>query len=136
MGGPARVRTPAKATSADAREPVFAALRDILARHAANLCVAEDGPKGYTLETHVIADYNEKPWFFAGTNPRKRHVSYYLFPVYTDPSLLDGISPALKQRMQGKSCFNFKTVDDALFGELAELTQACYDAWEAQGKIR
>jgi hypothetical protein len=39
------------------------------------------------------------------------------------PDLLDGISPALKKRMQGKSCFNFKSIEPALFDELSMLTQ-------------
>jgi hypothetical protein len=34
------------------------------------------------------------------------------------------MSPELKKRMQGKSCFNFKTVDEKLFKELAKLTKA------------
>ena len=34
------------------------------------------------------------------------------------------MSPELKKRMQGKSCFNFKEVDEQLFKELATLTKA------------
>ena len=36
------------------------------------------------------------------------------------------MSPALKQRMQGKACFNFTSVDEALFTELAALTERGY----------
>jgi hypothetical protein len=43
--------------------------------------------------------------------------------VYVFPDLLKGISPALKKRMQGKSCFNFTTIDNETLGELAELTK-------------
>jgi hypothetical protein len=39
------------------------------------------------------------------------------------PELLQDISPELRKRMQGKSCFNFKKVEPNLFKELAELTQ-------------
>ena len=35
-------------------------------------------------------------------------------PVYMFPDLLDGISPELRRRMQGKSCFNFKKAESAL----------------------
>jgi hypothetical protein len=45
-------------------------------------------------------------------------------PVYGCPELLEDISPELKKRMQGKSCFNFKTVDEKLFKELGKLTKA------------
>jgi hypothetical protein len=38
------------------------------------------------------------------------------------PKLLDSRSDKLKARMQGKSCFNFKVVDEALFKELEALT--------------
>ena len=56
-------------------------------------------------------------------------------PVYEDTSLLDDISPVLRKRMQGKSCFNFKTVDKPLFKELGELTARCKKQWKAAGRI-
>jgi hypothetical protein len=43
-------------------------------------------------------------------------------PVYGSAALRDSMSPALKQRMQGKACFNFTTPDEALFAELVALT--------------
>jgi hypothetical protein len=43
-------------------------------------------------------------------------------PVYYFPDLLHDISPALKRRMQGKSCFNFASIDQ-LEPTLPELTQ-------------
>ena len=49
-------------------------------------------------------------------------------PIYVQPSLLDDISPALKRRMQGKSCFNFAKVDEPLFAELEALTKRGYEA--------
>jgi len=54
----------------------------------------------------------------------KAYVSFYLMSVYASPDLLKGMSPELKKRMQGKSCFNFKEVDEKLFKELAQLTRA------------
>ena len=43
-------------------------------------------------------------------------------PVYATPGLADSLSPELRKRMQGKACFNFKSVDDRLFAELEALT--------------
>jgi hypothetical protein len=48
------------------------------------------------------------------------------------PDLLGNISPELKQRMQGKSCFNFKTIDERLLTELAELTAQSVVRLEAE----
>ena len=75
----------------------------------------------------LIAGPNGKPLFFGAAKVNKNYVSFYMMPVYMFPDLLDGISPALKKRMQGKSCFNFKTADASLFNELDQLTQRSLD---------
>jgi len=48
-------------------------------------------------------------------------------PVYGDPRLLVDMSPELRRRMQGKSCFNFTRVDEGLLTELTDLTRRGYD---------
>ena len=67
--------------------------------------------------------------WFAGIRPGKRYVSYYLMPIYGRPELLDGISPELRRRLQGKSCFNFSAVDESLMAELEDLTKRSFDAF-------
>ena len=95
-------------------------LRAILAPYRDRLRVASDGPGGMTLE---LPEYAGQPWgFAAGTRLGKRYVSYYLMGVYGDDGLAFSISPDLRRRMQGKSCFNFTRIDEALFGELEDLT--------------
>jgi hypothetical protein len=74
--------------------------------------------------------------WFGAVGPRKNYVSYHLMPIYWFPDLLKGVSPELKKRMQGKSCFNFKEVDDKLFGELAALTEKCYQRFKSEKLIR
>lgn len=48
--------------------------------------------------------------------------------VYGRPELLNGMSPELRRRMQGKACFNFTRVDEPLFAELAHLIESGFDA--------
>ena len=43
-------------------------------------------------------------------------------PVYASPELAASVSPALAKRKQGKACFNFTKIDEALFAELEDLT--------------
>lgn len=102
--------------------PVFEALRKILKRHAARLTVAADRPGNYSLNA-AYSEHYRRDIFFGAVSLKKNYVSYYLMPVYMYPELLKGISPELKKRMQGKSCFNFKAEDKALFAELAQLTR-------------
>ena len=54
----------------------------------------------------------------------KNYVSFHLMALYAFPEMLKSVSPALRQRMQGKACFNFTQIDDELFAELERLTAA------------
>lgn len=74
---------------------------------------------------------NARPDFFAGIPIAAKHVDFHLTPIYTDPGLLDGISPGLRKRLKGKTTFNFTVLDNALFTELAALTARSFDAYVA-----
>ncbi|MGA6539642.1 hypothetical protein ACPEH7_16065 [Stenotrophomonas sp. NPDC101269] len=56
-------------------------------------------------------------------------------PIYVFPELLSDISPALKKRMQGKSCFNFDALDLALLQELQRLVEQGVARYENAGKL-
>jgi hypothetical protein len=133
----AKKRATKKATSAaagDDFELVFSALRAMLVPHAKSMAVVRDKPGDYYVDTHETAP-NGKPLFFAAVAKRKGYVSFYYFPVYTTPALLDDVSKELRARMQGKSCFNFKVMDEALFGELERLVTKGVRAWQREGRI-
>ncbi|KYF55659.1 hypothetical protein BE08_16370, partial [Sorangium cellulosum] len=103
---------------------MFEALRGILQRHARDLVVVHDTPDNYYLDTRTKGP-NGKPLFFGAARAGRAYTSFYLMPVYAHPELLGDVSPDLKKRMQGKSCFNFKTSEPALFSELEALTGRC-----------
>src|SRR6266478_8476843 len=103
-------------------EKVFARLKSVLQPYAKKMDVAQDTRIYYLLNTRHIMK-NEQPLCFAGVRQCKSYVSFYLMSVYASPDLLKSMSPELKKRMQGKSCFNFIEVDEKLFKELAQLTK-------------
>jgi len=107
-------------------DAVFDRLKGILEPYGKRLHLTEQGPTSYGVDMAAEADRNPTTWF-GGVRRGKRYVSYYLMPVYVEPSLLEGISPDLKRRMQGKSCFNFTAVDERLFTELEGLTRTGYE---------
>jgi hypothetical protein len=102
---------------------IFRKLKAIFNPHTKNLDVGHDTPNYYLLNTRYIMK-NKQPLGFGGVRKGKAYVSFHLMFVYACPDLLQQMSPELKKRMQGKSCFNFKTVDEKLFKELAKLTKA------------
>jgi len=85
-------------------DDIFSTLKNMLKPYEPDFQVKRDAADNYYLET-VKADGT--PEMFAAVQIKKSYVSFHLFPVYLDPALLDGMSDALRKRMQGKSCFNF-----------------------------
>ena len=115
-------------------EPIFAKLRGILEKYAGHLTVKEDAERCYCLEGGRHPTH-KRPMPIAWVQIGKAYVSYHLMPVYACPNVLDGHSAKLKSRMQGKSCFNFKTEDDALFAELEQLTEEGFEAFRKAGYL-
>ena len=101
---------------------VFEALKSIFKPYAKKMDVAHDTDQYYLLNTRYIMK-NKQPLCFGGVRLGKNYVSFYLMSVYASPDMLKNISPELKKRMQGKSCFNFKEVDKNLFAQLKTLTK-------------
>ena len=113
---------------------VAAELKALLAPYEGRLNVSGEGRDDYALETPYVERW-KKPLYFGGVRTGRAYVSYHLMPVYMHPELLDGISPALRARMQGKSCFNFRAADPALFAELRRLTAAGFARFQAEGYV-
>lgn len=118
-----------KETSVFAR--IFQHLRAILEPYASHLRVTSDGDDLYSLDGPYSQKF-KRMLFFGSVQVQKNYVSFYLMPVYMYPDLLETISPALKKRMQGKSCFNFKRVDEELLAELAGLAQRGFERFRQE----
>jgi hypothetical protein len=106
--------------------PLFDRLKGVLEPYAPEMHVSADDAKGYSLDLAPPEERNPTTWF-GGVMRWKRYVSFYLMPVYVEPSLLEGASPDLRKRMQGKSCFNFSKVDEPLLDELESLVRTGYE---------
>jgi hypothetical protein len=114
---------------------IFEKLRAILKPYQKRMVVVHDTASHYYLDTpHVMK--NKQRLCFAAVGVGKAYVSFYLMPVYASPDLLKDVSPELKKRMQGKSCFNFKAVDEKLFKELAKLTKSGFQKFTDPQFIR
>jgi hypothetical protein len=115
-------------------EQVFSELRNIMFPYSEKLdCKIDTNEELYVDTNHILK--NNKPLWFGAVQVKKNYVSYHLMPVYLNPALLDTISPELKKRMQGKSCFNFSSINPQLFRELEELTEMGFKDYESQGYV-
>ena len=123
-------------------ETVFRRLRGILASQASSLDVTDDSSTRYCLEAPIgpatlqaSGGKSRRPripvaWIEVG----QAYVSYHLMGV-TVPSVQAGMSAALKARMQGKTCFNFTSLDETAIAELDRVPSASIAAFKKAGFI-
>jgi hypothetical protein len=118
---------------------VFAALRPVLVEYETRLSVRADTSREYTLVTKSASPFPQhkgQPMDFGSVRVGKAYVSFHLMPIYMCPTLEKGVTPALKARMQGKSCFNFKVAPPAeVVSDLRRLTEASFLAWCEKGWV-
>jgi hypothetical protein len=113
----------------------FGVLRSVLKKHAGKLIVTKDTPRLYYVDAGFSETW-QKEVFFGAVRLGKSYVSYHLIPVYTCPELVKDLSPELRKRMQGKSCFNFKSISTSQLKELDSLTGACVRRFKQVAKLR
>lgn len=115
-------------------DAVFTALKPVLGRFAGRLAVKTDTPREYALVTKAASPFPQHkghPLDFGSVRVGKAYVSFHLMPIYMHPGLFESISPALRKRMQGKSCFNFKTTPEPeALSELRRLVEAALNEWD------
>ena len=114
-------------------DAVFTTLKPVLGKYASRLAVKTDTAREYSVvgkKPSPFPQHKGNPMWFACLRKGKAYVSFHLLPLYMNPALQKEVTPALKKRMQGKACFNFKTEPDAeLLSDLKELTSAAYKNW-------
>ncbi|MCQ0090786.1 hypothetical protein [Roseovarius sp. M141] len=114
---------------------IFATLRPLYSRHAGKCVVLADTPDRYWLGTHEVRARDGYRTDFGGVQIGKAYVSAHLMAVYIHPDMLADLSPELRKRMQGKSCFNFKKPDAQLFDELSRVVAAGIARFQDDGRL-
>ena len=115
-------------------QDVFQSLRNILLPYSKKLVLKNDDANELYINTKFIMK-NKNPMYFGSVKINTNYVSFHLMPVYVFPKLIENMSPELKRRMQGKSCFNFKSIDLTLFKELTELVKKGYIQYKDSGYL-
>jgi len=112
----------------------FVQLRGLLEPYEDSLVRVKDEATHYSLDTPHVEKY-QRALFFGAAQIMKNYVSYHLMPVYMFPDLLDDVPESLKKRMQGKSCFNFRTLDQEQTEALRALTESGYERLKSEALI-
>ena len=121
---------------------VFAKLRQILELHAHDFPISRATARHYELEATVGAA-TLQAWGGKQKRPRipvawvsieKSYVSYHLMGL-AHPRVRGSLSSRLADRMQGKTCFNFKAEDPELLKELEAATAMSLASLRDEGFI-
>ena len=112
----------------------FYLLKKILVKYEKNLNITSDKKDTYNLNAGFSEKY-KRDIYFGGVEIKKNYVSFHLMPVYIYPKLLNDISPEVKKRMQGKSCFNFRQIDKDQIKELTCLTKKGFEYYKKEGML-
>jgi len=128
----ARKATPKRvaAKPATGHSEVVAALSAVMRKNAKGLVVT-DVPRGTNVMSTLV--FRGRNVWIGAVQDGKSYVSYHLMPVYMFPDLMKDAPKELLARKQGKGCFNFRTVDRALFAQLGELTRAAFARFQKDG---
>ena len=114
---------------------IFQQLKQCLQVYQQHLDIKSDSSESYTLYITYSPTYN-KELLFGAVQIQKPYVSFHFMPMSMYPNLLENISLELKKRLRSKSCFIFTEVNQVLFTELEQLTQAGFEALIDNGELR
>lgn len=103
-------------------QSVFDAFWQGMLRAEGGMDVATDEAGNLTLKTSWTEPSKAEPAWFGAVQLKKSYVSCPLMPLYNIPSMREKVSPDLRKRMQGKSCFNFEKIEPELLDELERPT--------------
>ncbi len=112
----------------------FDTLKGIVQVYSEHLAIVHDKLDHFYLNTKST-DGKDKGEFFAAVRIKKNYVAFHLMPIYYYPELIDDISPDLRKKMQGKSCFNFKSINSSLIKELVGLSESSFQTYVSEKRI-
>jgi len=108
----------------------FLALKGVLRESTSRLTVKTDTATDYFLAGRAASPFPQHkghPLDFAYVRMGKSYVSFHLLPLSEGAG---SVSPALKKKMQGKTCFSFTTPPDkTLLAELEALADQVLRRW-------
>lgn len=102
---------------------LFETLKALMLAAAPDMAVAQASDCCLTVKTRWIEARTGEPAWFGWIAIKASYVAYHLLPLYTLPELNALVPASLERKRQGKTCFAFRSVDDALLEDLRILTE-------------
>ena len=115
---------------------VFEALKGVLEPYVQRgLTVTADDETSYELVSMRPVEIEGRKMdrmYFVGIRNGKTAAVLHYFPIYC-VDLAPKLDPALRKLLKGKTCFNFKKIDEPLLQAVREALDIGFDAFREKG---
>jgi hypothetical protein len=120
---------------------MFARLKKIMDQHCPPLVKSKETENSIEVIGNVATPYGYKKvmvpgMYFASALIRKDNVSFYFFPIYTDPSAFKELAPSAMKQLDGKTCFHFRKEEQLIEKEIKALFKTGITFYKKQGWIK
>lgn len=113
---------------------IFERIKKQMLPYGKRMDVRADKPGNYQLyilNEFELAGRKFKECYFGGAVIKKTMVAFYFFPIYTHPKSFT-LPDAIKKNLKGKSCFNFKKIDEVQEKAIAQLLKEGADFYKKE----
>ena len=122
------------------KEQIFNKIKKALQKQVPPMVVAKDSQDTFELIGNKPVPYGSKKeivpgMYFSSVVARKDMISFYFFPLYAEENFRELI-PTMIHSLKGKTCFNFKKVEQVNEKELNALLKKGVQAWKENGYMR
>lgn len=110
---------------------VYNKIKSILKKHKGVLTAKKDVKGDYQLYSIKKIEVLNKvvdEMYFAGVTVKKNDVRFYFFPLYTHLKEFR-LTPSLKKRLKGKTCFQINKLDEELMNDISLLIKKGYEVY-------
>ena len=117
---------------------LFLKLKELMKKYEPPFIPKTETNSGYDLwikKEVTVASRKYPEFFFGGVTLRPKYVSLYNMPMYMSKEITQGLSPALKKKLSGKSCFHFTEMNDDLLKEIEILFEKGFAYFAENGWV-
>lgn len=105
------------------------------------MVVSKDRKDVYEIMGNKPVPYGSKKviapgMYFSSVVARKDMVSFYFFPLYYQEKSFEKTIPTLIKNLKGKTCFNFKKIEQVNTRELNAMLKKGMQAWKKNGYMK
>lgn len=125
----------------EVRNEIFEIIKTVLKKHSPPMVVSKDKEDVFELMGNKPVPYGSKKTivpglYFSSVVARKDMISFYFFPIYYHTADFIDLIPTMSKCLKGKTCFNFKKIEQVNAKELNALLKKGVVAWKKQGYMK